>query len=95
MIGCMSEAHEIEHESTTPTGTESVEHYRRDKFRRRGGRGINRLAAIIAVVAGIVFIVAVIFWSGFVLGASAGHHQDGNEGGGGQHNSKMMQDGPE
>lgn len=91
MIGCMSER-ELAHESTTPIAAESSEHSRRDRFRRRGG--LHRLAALVAVIAGIVFIVAVIFWSGFVLGASAGHRHHGGHEGGGQHNSEMMQDGP-
>ena len=83
---------ELEHESIKPVAAEAMEHSHRDKFRHRGG--INRLAALVAVIAGIVFVVAVIFWSGFVLGASAGHgHHEGHEGGG-QHSSEMRQDGP-
>ena len=45
---------------------------------------------ILAVVtlAGIVFIIAVIFWSGFILGAGegdeGGHHDGHGEGGSGQ-----------
>jgi hypothetical protein len=53
-----------------------------DKSHRRGGRGF-RLAALVVTVAGIVFIVAVIFWSGFMLGAGeggeGGHHHEGGE----------------
>jgi hypothetical protein len=54
---------------------------RRDKSHRRGGRPF-RIAAWVVTLAGIVFIVAVIFWSGFVLGISEGgegghHHGDG------------------
>ncbi|MCU1696666.1 MAG: hypothetical protein JWR34_2729, partial [Mycobacterium sp.] len=37
-----------------------------DKSHRRGGRPF-RLAALVVTIAGVVFIIAVIFWSGFVL----------------------------
>jgi hypothetical protein len=53
-----------------------------DKSHRRGGRPF-RLAALVVTIAGVVFIVAVIFWSGFILGISEGgeggghHHGDG------------------
>jgi hypothetical protein len=48
-----------------------------DKSHRRGGRPF-RLAAFVVTLAGIVFIIAAIFWSGFILGACEG-------GGGGHH----------
>ena len=51
-----------------------------DTTRRHGGP--FRLAAAVGILAGIVFIVAVIFWTGFVLGACAGGG-DGHHGGGG------------
>ena len=58
-----------------------------DKSHRRGGRPF-RLAAIVVTLAGIVFIIAVIFWSGFILGAGeggeGGHHHGRGEGGSGQ-----------
>jgi hypothetical protein len=38
----------------------------------------------------VVFIVAVIFFSGFMLGAHAGGHRDGWHHGGGHHNSAMF-----
>jgi hypothetical protein len=52
-----------------------------DKSHRRGGRPF-RLAALVVTLAGVVFIIAVIFWSGFILGTSEGgegghHHGDG------------------
>jgi hypothetical protein len=54
-----------------------------NKSHRRGGRPF-RLAAFVVTVAGVVFIVAVIFWSGFILGASergeGDHHGDGERG---------------
>jgi hypothetical protein len=60
--------------------------------RRHGGP--FRLAAVIGIIAGIVFIVAAIFWSGFALGACAGggggHHHGG---GGGWHHNGMAHNG--
>ena len=56
----------------------------------------NRLSAVAAwvgIIAGIVFIVAVIFFTGFILGAHAGH---GGGGGGwhrGHRDSAMMEHG--
>ena len=35
---------------------------------------VFQFAAWVAIVAGIVFIVAVVFFSGFILGRHAGHH---------------------
>jgi hypothetical protein len=35
---------------------------------------VFKFAAWVAIVAGIVFIVAVVFFSGFTLGRHAGHH---------------------
>jgi hypothetical protein len=61
-----------------------------DKSRRRGGP--FRLAAVVVTLAGIVFIVAVIFWSGFILGAcegGGGGHQHGHGGGGSWHHNGM------
>jgi hypothetical protein len=55
-----------------------------DKYHRRGARPF-RLAAFVITLAGIVFIIAVIFWSGFVLGAregGEGGHHHGHGGGG-------------
>jgi hypothetical protein len=51
-----------------------------DKSHRRGGRPF-RLAALVVTLAGVVFIIAVIFWSGFILGAC-----EGGEGGHERHN---------
>ena len=54
--------------------------YGRDRWHRRGRP--FRFAAMVVALAGIVFIIAVIFWSGFVLGACSGghhgHHWDGS-----------------
>jgi hypothetical protein len=70
---------------TTATGeTPARRDGRWDKSHRRGGRPF-RIAALVVALAGVVFIIAVIFWSGFILGASEGgegghHHGDGERG---------------
>ena len=48
----------------------------------RGPRpsGLNQALAWVGIVAGVVFIVAVIFFSGFVLGTASGHHYGGHHG---------------
>jgi hypothetical protein len=38
------------------------------------------VAAWVGIVAGVVFIVAVIFFSGFILGAHSGGHHGGGHG---------------
>ena len=56
-----------------------------DRFQHRGGRPF-RVAAVFVTLAAIVFIIAVIFWSGFILGAcgggGGGYHHHGYGGGG-------------
>jgi hypothetical protein len=50
------------------------------KERRRPG--VTTIAAWVGIVAGVVFIVAVVFFSGFVLGRASGgdHHRDRDRG---------------
>ena len=43
---------------------------------------LSAVAAWVGIVAGVVFIVAVIFFSGFILGAHAGGGHRGHHGGG-------------
>ncbi len=64
-----------------------------EKSHRRGGRPF-RIAALVVTVAGIVFIVAVIFWSGFILGISEGDEGDHHHGDGGR-DSGQESDGSE
>ncbi|KAA0097631.1 hypothetical protein CIW49_17415 [Mycolicibacterium sp. P1-18] len=69
--------------TTTPATTTPVVVHDGDgdvDARRRGGR-LNVVAAWVGIVAGTVFVVAVIFFSGFALGASVGgggHHHHGH-----------------
>jgi hypothetical protein len=66
---------------TTATGEPTARWDGRwDKSHRRGGRPF-RLAAFVVTLAGVVFIIAVIFWSGFILGAC-----EGGKGGHQRHN---------
>jgi hypothetical protein len=51
------------------------------------------VAAWVGIVAGVVFIVAVIFFSGFILGAHSGGHRGGWHHGGGHHGFAMMHHG--
>jgi hypothetical protein len=59
--------------------------------RRHGGP--FRLAAVVGIIAGIVFIVAAIFWSGFALGACAGGGGHHHGGGAGWHHNGMAHNG--
>ena len=71
-------------ETTAPATPTVVETRDDDKPRRRGK--LNSVAAWVGIAAGSVFIVAVVFFSGFVLGLSAGggHHGGHHRDGGGQ-----------
>jgi hypothetical protein len=49
------------------------------------------VAAWVGIVAGVVFIVSVVFFSGFILGAhSGGHRGEHHHHGGGHHDFAMM-----
>ena len=76
---------------TAPTTVPAVVQERDVEPRRRGGR-LNVVLAWVGIVAGTVFVVAVIFFSGFALGASVGggHHHGGHHGHG---NGQMEHDG--
>ena len=80
--------------SVTPAVVET-----RDPDERRRRPTLNVVAAWVGIVAGVVFIVAVIFGTGFVLGASTGggDHHGGrhHHGGGGQMHHERGPGGPE
>ena len=84
----MTEATPDHPSEATATAPPSQSDERWNKSRRRGGP--FRLAAVVGTLAGIVFIIAVIFWSGFILGAceggGGGHHHGGGEGDSWHHN---------
>jgi hypothetical protein len=77
--------------STEPRAVEPQLAWRRDGADRPNR--VYRIAAGVLAVAAGVFIVAVIFWSGFALGAHAGGHH--GHGGGSWHHSAMMHHGPQ
>ena len=67
---------------TTAAAPTVVETHDVDKRGRRGRVKLNAAAAWVGIVAGVVFVVAVIFFSGFILGAHSGGGHRGHEGGG-------------
>src|SRR5689334_11217974 len=70
--------------STEPTAHST--HVERDQSthveRDRRHSRVTAVAAWVGIVAGVVFIVAVIFFSGFILGAHAGGGHRWHHGGG-------------
>ena len=79
----MSEAPHASNEST-PIAAQSAGQWRRDRFQGRGRP--FRIAASIVILAGIVLVVALIFFVGFVGGARNEQHT-----GGGGHHGAMLQ----
>ncbi|HYP91918.1 MAG TPA: hypothetical protein VER34_01755 [Mycobacterium sp.] len=67
--------------------------YGPDRWHRRGRP--FRFAAMVVALAGIVFIIAVIFWSGFVLGACSGGGHHGHHWAGSRHASMSSLYAPE
>lgn len=68
-------------ETPEPATTPVVATSQQDPVAPRRSR-LGTAAAWVGIVAGVVFIVAVIFFSGFILGAhSGGHHRGGHHGG--------------
>lgn len=62
---------------TTPAATPPPA-YAAAPVKERRRPSVTTVAAWVGIVAGVVFIVAVVFFSGFVLGRSSGgdHHRD-------------------
>ncbi|TPG35634.1 hypothetical protein [Mycolicibacterium hodleri] len=77
----MTETAESTAEPTTVTGQRRV-----DDRHDRPGRLSHHVLAWVGITAGVLFIVVVIFFSGFFLGRSSGGHRsyDGERDGSGQ-----------
>jgi hypothetical protein len=79
----MSETTSSSEPQTGPVATSAPPPYAPPAYAEQPRR--NRLTAVAAwvgIVAGVVFIVAVVFFSGFILGAHSGGHRGGHHGGG-------------
>lgn len=89
----MTESHPSSEPATGPLATTSAPPpaaQRSDRDVRRRSP-LSTVAAWVGIVAGVVFIVAVVFFSGFILGAhSGGHHGGGRDG----HSFGMHHGGP-
>ena len=77
----MTETPESRAEPTTVTGKpRAVEPPRRqyddDQYDRPSR--LSQVLAWVGIVAGVVFVVAVIFFSGFFIGRTSGHHYGGH-----------------
>src|SRR6476619_4709906 len=80
--------------TTAPPQSTYVE---RERERRPRRSRLNAVAAWVGLVAGTVFIVTVIFFSGFILGAHAGgghHGHHGHHGGGDRGWAQLHRGGP-
>ena len=86
----MTETPEPRTEPTTVTAAPP----RKDE--RRGPHWLFKLAAWVVIIAGIVFVFAVVFWTGLVIGAHGGGHHWHHDGRGMQHSrhSEMWERGP-
>jgi hypothetical protein len=75
----MSETPTTSEPATGPVATAPPPTYVEREPRRNR---VTTVAAWVGIVAGVVFIVAVIFFSGFILGAHSGGHRGGHHGDG-------------
>ena len=93
MLRAMSESTSTPEPATAPVATTTPPpqptYVEREPRRSR----LSAVAAWVGIVAGVVFIVAVIFFSGFILGAHAGGHR-GHHGGGDRDFAMFHRGGP-
>ena len=92
MLEAMSETSSTPEPSTTPVATTAPPQPAYVETEPRRSR-LPAVAAWVGIVAGVVFIVAVVFFSGFVLGAHSGGHR-GHHGGGDREFGVMHRGGP-
>ncbi len=76
MLETMTETSSTPEPATAPVATTALPQTYVEREPRRSG--LTAVAAWVGIVAGIVFIVAVIFFSGFILGSHAGGHRGGH-----------------
>ena len=81
MLDAMSETTSTPEPATRPVATTAPQQPAYVEPERRRAR-LTAVAAWVGIVAGVVFVVAVIFFSGFVLGAHSGGGHRGHQGGG-------------
>lgn len=89
----MSETPSTPEPATTPVATPTPPqpaYVEREPRRSR----LPAIAAGVGIVAGVVFIVAVIFFSGFILGAHSGGHRGGHHGQGDRGFAEFHRGGP-
>jgi hypothetical protein len=87
MLGAMTESTGPQAEPTTTTPS-------RWGHRPNRPHKLYALAALVVIVAGIVFIFAVVFWTGIMIGAHGGGHERHHEGRDEGRESSMMQNSP-
>lgn len=94
ILEAMSETTSTPEPATAPVAT-TTSPSQPDYVERRPRRSrLTAVAAWVGIVAGVVFIVAVIFFSGFILGAHGGGHRGGHHGGGHRDFAMMHRGGP-
>ncbi|MDT5210870.1 MAG: hypothetical protein QOF67_3285 [Mycobacterium sp.] len=95
MLGVMSETTSSSEPATGPVATAEPPPAAPVAVERHRHSRLTAVAAWVGIVAGVVFIVGSIFFSGFFLGAhSGGHHRGGHHHGGGEHGFMMHRGGP-
>jgi hypothetical protein len=92
MLGIMSETTSTPEPATRPVATTAPPQPAYVEPDRRRSR-LTAVAAGVGIAAGVVFIVAVIFFTGFVLGAHSGGDR-GHRGGGDREFGVMHRHGP-
>ena len=93
MLEVMSESTSTPEPATTPVSTTTSPepaYVEREPRRSR----LTAVAAWVGIVAGVVFIVAVVFFSGFILGSHSGGHRGGHHGGGDRDFAMLHRGGP-
>jgi hypothetical protein len=94
MLGFMSETTSSSEPATGPVATSEPPPAAPAVVEPPRHSRLTAVAAWVGIVAGVVFIVAVVFFSGFVLGAHGGGHHRGGGHGDRDHGFMMHRGGP-